>query len=326
MGGRAMITCTISKKNMESLSLALGEKNKLSLLSSDVNRELSKDDQIALDQMGVTDIEGNINPLIQPTMNILSQPYAVVKMYFTGGSSIFEHNINYDENFDKYVSVTVTPKHICIDDVSQPISIISVLKNFIGISNIKSIEISGKYNEYEARVLASVLDIERRAYLRAFVDEISITSTTFNSNMIWRITNSTSSSIQWLVSIIGDIIGSHESLSLQQVQMGIDGLVEKGVLEKDGDQYRCIGQMSKLSGRMIIIDNILSTRISKINSDNNIVSSGFTCVQSGVHDLLFLDYDGKEVSFEMITSSALLDCMEKFIRGNTIFPNETKTE
>ena len=314
-----MLTCTLSRENMEGLSTVIKEKNELSLLNRFEARELTKENKSQLHQIGFIDADGNFLNTIQPAMGLLSKPYAIVKIRFTGGASVFEHSINYDDSFNNYVSLTMTPKDICIDDTSKPNSIIKILKDFTGVSNLKSINISGKYNIYEALVIASIIDIERRSLLRAFIDEMPVSHNSYNVNMIWRITNSTSPSIQWFVSIINDIIGSHQTLSLQQVQSGIDGLIEKGVLVKNGEQYQCTGEMEQLPGRMIIVDNILSSHIYKLDNDKKVIATGFTCIQSGVHDLLFLDYDGEEIAFETVTSAGLLECIEQFVNGNTVF-------
>jgi hypothetical protein len=90
-------------------------------------------------------------------------------------------------------------------------------------------------------------------------------------------------------------------------------------MKQNGEQYHLIGELAQLSGRMIIIDNILSIQMSRFDDKKNIVSVGFTCIQSGVHDLLFVDFDGDEIVFETITSVGLLDCLEQFLNCETYF-------
>ena len=74
-----------------------------------------------------------------------------------------------------------------------------------------------------------------------------------------------------------------------------------------------------LSNRMIIMDNILSVLTSKQDETGGILSTGFTCVQSGVHDLLLLDYNGKEIIFETISSVRLMDSLERFLNCEYYF-------
>jgi hypothetical protein len=70
---------------------------------------------------------------------------------------------------------------------------------------------------------------------------------------------------------------------------------------------------------MVIIDNALSIQVSRQDEAIGTISSGFTCIQSGVHDLLFLDYDGKDILFETITSAKLLDYLEQFFDCEAYF-------
>lgn len=314
-----MLTCTLTKENMESLSAVLNEKNQLSPFNRFTAKTNTDEDKETLKQIGLLDDKGGINDKVQPAMNVLSNPYAVINLCFTGGARIFEHSISFDSSFGNHVSVTETQEDFCIDNVAEPSSILKILKNFIGVSDLKSINITGRYTTSEAMVIAAILDIERRAALRTFIDELPITQATYTANMIWRITNSTSPSIQWFVSVIGDIIGDSGAISLQEVQEGIEGLVEKGILVKNGELYQSTGEVAKLSGRMIIIDNILSMQVTMLDNDNKTISSGFTCIQSGVHDLLFIDFDGNELVIESISSNGLLDCIEQFLNGKAIF-------
>jgi hypothetical protein len=297
----------------------LKEKNKLSPLNRFAAKEFSKEGLNILNRIGMVDSEGNLAPAIQPTMNVLSKPHAVVKVIFTGGAGIYEHNINYDHTFRNHVSFTITPSNYSIDDETNPKEIIKILEDFVGKSSLKSINVSRKLNVAEAFVVASLLDMERRSSLRAFVDEMPMIHNSYNTNMIWRIINSTSSSIQWFVSIINEIIGEPVTLSLKEVGQAVEQLVEKGILIQNGGLYQLTGEFSLLPGRMIIIDNILSVQISRQEDAEKIISSGFTCVQSGVHDLLFLDYNGKEIIFETITSARLLNDTERFLNCEAYF-------
>lgn len=314
-----MLICTLDREKVESLNSFIHEKNNLSPLNNFASKESKEDGIELLSKLGLIDPEGNLVEEIQPAINILSNPNAVVKMIFTGGVGTFEQNINYDHTFRNHVSFTVTPASCSIDDETNLQSMLQILEDFVGKSNLKSINVSIRFNVSEALVLAAIIDMERRSSLRAFVDEIPILHNSYNTNIIWRIINSTSSSIQWFVSVINEIIGEHATLSLAQVQEAINQLITKGVLVQNGGQYQLTGELSLLPGRMIIVDNILSVQASKLNETNGIISSGFTCIQSGVHDLLLLDYNGKEILFETITSARLLQYLERFLNCESYF-------
>jgi len=314
-----MLKCTIDREKMEGLNNLIKGKNNLSPLNRFVSKDLTKEGISSLDEIGIIDSDGNLLETMKSTMEILSKPHAVVKVIFTGGVGAYEHNINYDNSFQNHVSFTVTPNNVSIDDESDPLGIIKIMEDFVGKSNLKSVNISRKFNVAEAFVVASMLDMERKSILRAFVDEVPFTHNSYNTSMIWRIMNSTSSSIQWFVCIMNEIIGEYGTLSQKQVQDAINQLIAEGAITQNGGQYQLSSELSLLASRMIIVDNILSVQTSKQDEIGEIISAGFTCVQSGVHDLLFLDYDGKEIVFETITSVRLMDYLDQFLNCKSYF-------
>ena len=318
-----MLKCTLDREKFESLNTVIKEKNNLSPLGKYKEKAFSEDDIDVLNRMGMVNSDGTLLKTIQPAINILSNPYAVVKLAFTGGVGIYEHNMNYDSTFQNHVSFTVTPNNFSIDDETNTQSILQILQDFVGKSNLKSINFSGKFSTPEAYVIAAILDMERRSNLRAFVDEMPLNRNSYNASMIWRIINSTCSSIQWFVSLINDVVGEHVTLSLQQVQNAIEQLKNKEVILQKGAQFQLEGELSHLSDRMVIIDNTLSIQISRQNEFKEIVCSGFTCVQSGVHDLLYLDYNGKDIVFETITSARLLEYLDQFLNCEEYFSKLT---
>lgn len=308
-----MLICTLDREKFECLNTVIKDKNTISPLNSFATRNLSAEDISLLGRMGMVTAEGTLLDTIEPTVQTLANPRAVVKLIFTGGVGSYEHNISFDDSLENHVSFTVTPEHFSIDDEMDPESILRVIRDFVGISNLKSMNIIKKYSTPEAFVIAAMLDMERRSSLRAFVDEVPVMHNSYNANMIWRIINSTSKSIQWFVSILEEVIGEHITLSLLQVQNALEQLKGKGTVVQKGGQYQLSKELSQLSDRMVIIDNTLSIQISKLEEEVGVVSAGFTCIQSGVHDLLLLDYDGRDVVFETITTVRLLDYLEQFL-------------
>ena len=314
-----MLNCTLDREKVEYLNSMIEDKNNLSSLNRFSAKDFTKETMNGLEETGLVDSDGNLSEAVKPAIDILSNPYAVARLTFTGGVGTYENIINYDRSFQKHVSFTITPNDILIDDQSSPQDILTILENFVGKSDLRSINFSNQLNVAEALVIAAMLDMERKSSLKAFVDEVFFTNNSYNSNMIWRIINSTSSSIQWFVFIINEVIGEPVLLSQQQVQEAIDLLTQKGLVTKHGGQYQLSNELSLLSNRMLIIDNLLSVQTSKQDDTGEILSYGFTCIQSGVHDLLLLDYNGKEIIFETISSVRLIDYLKRFLNCETYF-------
>lgn len=315
-----MSNYNISLEKLKSLNGLVGSKNEISVLKAIPVKELSNSVKEELITDGILNSDGSIKKEIQPSIDILANPFGVVKYIFTGGVGIYEHSISYDETFKKHIQLILTPEAAVIDDEFNTENIIKVIENFVGKSDLKSLNISYKLKVTEALVVAAMLDMERKSSLRAFVDEVVYSHNSYNVNVIWRMVNSTNPSIQWFVYLVNEVVGDYDPLTQNQVQEAVNQLINKGIIDKNEEQYFLKDEFSLLSNRMVIVDNVISILTYKQEA-SKVLSSGFTCVQAGVHDLLILDYDGDEIHFESTSSSKLIEYMRQVLDSENYFKN-----
>lgn len=305
-----MLKCNLNQEKLEYLKGMMLETNEISVLQHYASASLTPERADVLREHGLVNNAGELKEDIRSSLNVLSQPYAVVKYMFTGGVGKYVHSISYDKTFQNHVAVTETPDAITLNEDMDPGSIVRILEDFTGRSTLKSVNVSYKLKVAEALVIAAIIDMERKTTLRAFVDEIVVMQNTYTANMIWRIINSTSDSIQWFVYLINEVVGEHSPLTLKEVQEAMDHLVEKNIATKQGEQYKLCEDFNLLANRMVIVDNVVSVQMLKVENAS-VVSSGFTSVQTGVHDLLMLDYDGEDLMMETISSARLAEYLKR---------------
>lgn len=309
-----MLKYVFDQKQMECLNHAIGEKNDISVLNSYGTRELSEAEKQFFVKQDMMTTEGVILDSLKDKLSILSKPMALVRIMFTGGVGRYEHTVSYDETYKKHIAFTSAPNYYSVDDESDIRDVLNVIEDFVGKSSLKSVSIQYKLSVPEALVVAAMLDMERRTLLRAFVDEIPYSNNRYGFNMIWRMIHSSSPSIQWFVYCISEVIGEQITLNRDKVQKVLEQLVTRGlILENDG-QYELSADLCQLANRMIVIDNVLTVETIGTDLEKEPVSAGFTCIQSGIHDMLFIDYDGSEVMVETISSILLLDYLERFLK------------
>ncbi|HHT97911.1 MAG TPA: hypothetical protein GXZ90_08475 [Clostridiales bacterium] len=308
-----MLNYTLSKDNIEKLNYLIQDKNNISILNRFESSELEEKDYKYFEEIGIINKYKLIEKSVDHVIDTLANPYNTVNIMFTGGVSTYEQSINYNDKMDSPVMLTMTPDNIYIKD-DDVLGVVDTLQDFVGNSSLKSINYSKKYNENEAYVIAVFLDMERKATLRSFIDEMPFSSNSYNVNMLWRVLNSTGSSIQWYVHILKKIIGEHKVLTQTQVKEALDSLVKKGDIVQVGSLYQPSAELTSLASRMIIVDNVLLVQSVVKKDVDEVISSGFTCVQTGVHDLLFIDFNGEEVILETISSSKLLNYITSFIK------------
>lgn len=307
-----MSNYTLDSEEVKKLNSIIEEKNDLSILNRFDSAQADESDIDKFKLLDIANNEGKVDSNSFEFYDALVNPIANVNILFTGGSSTYEHSINYSKNTDKPISFTSTPNNLYIQEDNVE-DVIETIETFIGKSNLKSLSFNKTYTKYEAYVFAALIDLERKAILRAFIDEMPYSTNTYNSNVIWRMLNSTSSSIQWFAYIMMNMAHEDGIITQNQVTDAISKLIEKGDIIDKGSVYQPSKEITLLANRMIIVDNIMSVQSNVIDDNEDIKSAGFTSIQSGIHDILFLDYNQEEVVIETISSSKLLECLKKVI-------------
>lgn len=297
------------KEKLYSLNQIIGDKNSLSILSNYDSKDMSEEDKSFLQEKAIIDSDNNI--IEKENFDILANPDSLVKFMLTGGASKYEHTVSYNDKKDKMVSFSEAPDYFMIDDETKIQDILNTIQNFIGKSNLKSVSFEQKFSEEEAIVIAAMLDLERRTTLRTFVDELPYTNNKYGVNMVWRTIHSSSKNIQWLVYCISEVIGKEISIGQDQVKEVLEELKEKTIVTEQYGQYQLTSSLSQLANRMVIIDNVMSVEVLGTRDNKDKTSAGFTCLQSGVHDILLFDYDGQDVLTKTVSSEVLLENIER---------------
>lgn len=309
-----MLKYVFDQEQLEGFNNIIGDKNDISILNYFETKELSDEDKSFFTEQGLINSEGKIKDEVKEDIELLAKPDSLVTFMFTGGAAKYEHTISHDTNKGKQISFTVTPDYFTIDDATEEQEVVDLIVDFVGNSSLKSVSLKERISVEEAFVLAAMIDMERRSILRAFVDELPYSRSRYGFNMIWRMVHSSNESIQWFVYCISQVVGEHVTLRQEQVKTVLDGLKEKELISEQDGQYQLSQELCQLANRMIIIDNVINVEAVGKNKEQEIINTGFTCMQSGIHDLLFIDYDGSEILLETISSELLLEYIGRFLK------------
>ncbi|HZK34263.1 MAG TPA: hypothetical protein VFD33_03000 [Bacillota bacterium] len=313
---------TINKHLLQGLSQYAEQKNQISPFATIEGKDLSTDEKNLLKGMDILNDSDLPTQSFNNLMSLLTEPTAVVKLQFTGGVGLYQHNIYHNETFDKSASITLMSDEAILTDEVDPTNILDTLAQFIGKSDLKSLEFDCEFDIEEALVIAAIIDLERKLCLRSLIDEIPYDQNLYGYNKIWRSINSTGSSIQWFVHIVNEVIGEYTTLNYRQVQDALERLVPKGLLKQKNGLYQLTDDLVFLANRMIINDNIISVSAMK-QVGQDVVATGFSSIQAGIHDIIYLDYNGDDIRFRTLSSEELINNIEFFINNKDYFDRLT---
>jgi hypothetical protein len=119
-------------------------------------------------------------------------------------------------------------------------------------------------------------------------------------------------SFQWLNNVIRELI-DEENVPALQIPAALASLADKGIVLRTGSAYRLSDDAVFLAQRMLVIDTTVVLTSGQMAPDGTASIAGFTCLQAGVHDLLYFDTSTGTVEIQAISSAAVLEFIRIFM-------------
>ncbi|MBW6517921.1 MAG: hypothetical protein K0A89_05410 [ANME-2 cluster archaeon] len=89
--------------------------------------------------------------------------------------------------------------------------------------------------------------------------------------------------------------------------------------------YRLTQDTLLLSRRMLLLDTFLTLTSGRIGHDGKVIIIGFTGIQAGVHDLLFIDANKDSVLIDAVSSAVMLDYVSHFLEPSGALEGKNKS-
>jgi hypothetical protein len=282
-------------------------------------------DKKALFDAGICDQDGNILDKLRPAISVLANPRGFTRIYFTTSpGKIFEY-ICYVAQDGKNASAVNEAGDLRINYPAMNDAMMYGIRQKLGSSEIRNCAFEADLTAAETVVLAAMMDLQRKAFLRAIADEKEQVLITVEIEKIAPMITQGEKDYQWLVNIFKEMLDIRGTFMPEIVPGSIDGLVSKGLVKKDGKTVSLNGPALLLSRRMLVLERYLTATSGIFTDDKKISLSGFTCLQSGINDLLIIDaYDGK-AHLETVTSETLVKYLAYFLNRGPVAPSPSET-
>ena len=294
--------------------LISGDKTRVSPFQYGATEKLTDIHQDKLQQSGVLDAGGQIVSNLRPTLELLASTRAYTRIRLSPGAELLEYNVYFAPDGSRAVSITSTDKGLVVQDPAPTEEFIEGLRAYTGGSIIRACDFDEEMRVEEALTLAALIDLRRQSVLRAFVDKTLSAQESYDAHAIYEAIANTPSSSQWLVAIIQDMVESEIPLSETTIERTLTDLATSNHVVKTGEQYMLGEVESILGSRFLVFDNIMVLWSGRERDDGEIFNVGFTCLQAGVHELLFLDASGGRFQFTTLSSEALLEYVRHFLQ------------
>lgn len=276
--------------------------------------------QQMLKKGGIFDSSGNIPKDIKNTLEALANPRAFSRIYLSGGPKVFEYVAYFAED-GRTVSITNVAGDLLVNDPAPNDEIIEWIRLNIGDSVYRNSTFEAEMKTDETLVLAAMIDIQRKAFLKAIADEKDSGVINQDIESIYQMLARKEKKSLQLIDIFKELMGAEKFTSANSVKQVLERLSANGSTTRNNGNYALNDELTYLSRRFLVFDNILTLTSGRVGKNGRVGVVGFTCIQAGVHDLLLIDANEGVVQMESISSAAVLGYTSHFLKDGAALKN-----
>lgn len=270
----------------------------------------------ALAQAGVRDVGGQLADGVRPLLDVLGGATAFTRVYLSGLESPYEFVVYFDAA-GRSASVINLGSDVQLSSPAASGFVLGAVEQTSGSSAFASSTLEATLAPAEAIVLGAMLDAQRKVSLSALAEGSEPGTASSSAATLAKACAESSGDPRRLAEVIADLAGS-DGLTAAEVSQAADALVGAGLAEKGGEGFRLSGQALECGRRFLVPESATTLTAGQLGGDGNVGLAGFTCLQAGVHDLLYLESSGVEFEVRAITSMELLAYVEAFVTDPTV--------
>lgn len=261
---------------------------------------------------GIMDASGNIFPAVQKVLDLLARTEAFTRVYLSDNADLFEQTIYRDPDGGDPVSLTTVQDGLRVRYPAAVDELLEALRQNIGETVIRNIDFQAEIAVDEAVVLGAIVDIYRKRVLAAYASDAELDMSPITPDAILRMIKDTPPSPQWLSAIVGGIFKDVPAVDGAGVQAALDKLSASGHAAKEAGGFVGSEEVQWMAGRLLILDRALHME-SGAATPGGVVYIGFSCLQAGVHDLLYLERNRHYLALEGMSSAGVIDLAGQFL-------------
>jgi hypothetical protein len=277
-------------------------------------------ERAALLAAGICDTQGQIVPAIRPAIDILGNAEAFTRMYLTGGPDTYEYLVYFDAGGNT-VSMVNAGGEFQISYPSREGLFVEMAAQTIGFSLFRIAPLETSLSHDEALVFSGLVDIQRRAFLRSLADGGGARVIDASPGEIGSALARKEGDYQWLGVVMMSLLERESPPAPDHIAAALVSLAGKGLATASGAVWRLSDTGSLLARRMLVFDASLVLTAGSGGRSGKVNVAGFTCLQAGVHDLLFIDAGASTVELQSISSAGVIEYVRKFLTDMSVHRN-----
>ena len=255
-------------------------------------------------------------PEMVPVLDVLGSANAFVRVYLSGGADVDEFVV-YRASSGATASLINRGGEFELESPAPTDVFMAITAQLIGSSALRSVEFDVELSGMETVVLAAVIDLQRKASLAAITQEKDPGAVALDVASIASACSTRTGRNQWLATVMLELAES-DGVPADRVPSALAALSSRGLLGGGPAAYHLLGNALLLAQRFLIIDSALTLTGGFAGADGSVSVAGFTCLQAGVHDLLYVETAEDSAELRCESAAAVLDYVSAFLDDPTV--------
>ena len=287
-------------------ALIPGEKSPLSPLHIPNPTELTFEQQNSLASSGLLQ-DGRLDEAAHRLLTTLGAATAFSRLRLSSPGGFLDEAIYFGEDGAETVQISNGPDGLTLASPGDAETLLARASEFTGSSARPVAPWAVELPPLEGLVLAGLLDLRRKAVIRALIDNQPVMPPPSDGQSIAAAINGLLGNAQWLAATVQNVCGLAGTPAPVQVQSALESLDGKHMVWQQGGNYFPLPEALQTADRFLITSTLLSLDLGHANSQGRVAFSRAAWLQSGVAEMLEIAQTVHQVRLETIPPSAVLE-------------------
>lgn len=285
-------------KDLSWLGQVFENKSFISPLGDSKLSEFTEEDKLRLIEKGIIKDDNTIEADYYPMLEILAHTDGFVDTTFRRGPIKARKQIIYKG--DRKVSAVYQGEEATFNIPSNPGAMVKFIGEYMGRSSLTGSDLDLELKADEVFFLAVVIDLYRKAVFSSYAKEEVFVYTGFSKEDLLEAANNIRENSQSLAFHILLINGGFPQFIMEEIEKALENMTQKGLIQKDNDIFRPVGETLLFAGNFLILENIIEVVVGQVNK-NNLYRSSFMLLQAGPMDVLYLEKSENNILMECLS-------------------------
>jgi hypothetical protein len=267
--------------------------------------------------LGICDTAGTITPDKLAAVTALARAEGFTRIYLTTPERVIEY-IAYFAPGGAIVGVTNDNGMQLVSWPAPNDAMLEMVRQMIGLSIYRSGSFTARLNREETLVLSAMIDLQRKEMLRKFADGATADRSVISPAAVTGMLAIPPGNYQWFSSAFTDLFTQARIPKPDAIGGVLASLAAKGFARAEGKGYVLSDECILLARAHLLPSMYLTLTSGKGTAAGKANVTGFSCIISGVHELLYIDPYAGETELHSMASAEVHEYVKAFLTDRAV--------